>query len=67
MFSKIKRVGEHLNQFIMLLFDCLPRLGQFLSFDKLLENAQLLGMGKNLPLYLLIAQNVKIFLMKQKL
>ena len=51
----------------MLLFDYVPRSGQFLSVDKLLENAPLLGMRKNLPLYLLIAQNVKFFLMKQKL
>ena len=48
-FSKISRVGEHLNQFLMLLYDCMPRLSQFLRIDKLLKNANVLQlrMGKN--------------------
>ena len=38
-FSKIDRVDEHSNQFLMLLYDCMPRLSQILSFEKLFKNA----------------------------
>ena len=38
-FSKISRVGEHLNRFLVLLYDCVSRLSQFLSIDNLLKNA----------------------------
>ena len=46
-FSKIGKVGEHLNQFLVLLCDCMPRLSQFLGVDKVLKNVSLLGMGEN--------------------
>ena len=28
-FSKISRIGEHLNQFPVLVYDCVPNLSQF--------------------------------------
>ena len=40
-FFKIDRVGEHLNQFLMLLHDCMPILSQFLNANKLLKNVLL--------------------------
>ena len=46
--SKISKVGEYLNQCLTLLYNCVPRLSQFLSIDKLLKNANAvqLGIGK---------------------
>ena len=48
-FSKISRNCEHLSQYFLLLYDCVPSLSQFLSIDKLSKNDNVseLGMGKN--------------------
>ena len=36
-FLKISKIGEHLNQFVMLLYDCVPSLSQFLSIEEILN------------------------------
>ena len=48
-FSKISKIGENPNQFIALLYNCVPSLSQFWSIDKILKNDNVseLGMGKN--------------------
>ena len=42
--------SEHLNQFLVLLCDCMPNLKHFMSIDKLLKNVYVLrtGTGKSL-------------------
>ena len=41
-FSKIWKNGVHLNQFLVLLYDCLPIVNYFLSIEKLLDNTSIL-------------------------
>ena len=36
-FSKISKIGEHLKHFLVLSYDYVPSLSQFLSIDKLLK------------------------------
>ena len=54
-FSKIYKGSEHFHQFLILLYNCLSNLSQFLSIDKLFNNSNVsqLGMRKNpaAPLY----------------
>ena len=69
-FSKICKDSEHFHQFLILLYNCLSNLSQFLSIDKLFNNSNVsqLGMGKN-PAAPLHSKTSKcdFFLMKQKL
>ena len=48
-FSKISKSSKNLNQCLVLLYDCMPRISQLLSINKLLRNAYVsqLGMVKN--------------------
>ena len=48
-FSKISKSSKNLNQCIVLLYDCMPRISQLLSINNLLRNAYVsqLGMVKN--------------------
>ena len=48
-FSKICKNSMHLNQFLVLLYDCLPNFRHFLSIHKLLKNANVsqFGTGRN--------------------
>ena len=66
-FSKIGKVGEHLNQFLVLLCDCMPRLSQFLGVDKVLRNVSLLGMGENVTTPLFSDTTKHGFFMEQRL
>ena len=47
--SKICKSCAHLNQFLLLLYDCVPNVSQFLSISKLLKNPNVLQLkiGKN--------------------
>ena len=64
-FSKISTTGKHLNQFLMLLYNCVPNLSQLLSIDKLLKNDNVwqLGICRNLStaLYSDTAKHEKLF------
>ena len=44
-FFKIRRFGECLNQFLVVLYDCVPSMSQFLSVDKLLLNDSVSQLG----------------------
>ena len=59
-FSKICKNRSHLNQFLVLLYDCMPGLKHFLSIDKFLKNANVsqLGIGKNVTT-VLYSENMK--------
>ena len=46
-FSKSADFGEYLSQFLMLLYDCVPSLSQFVSIGQLLKKFLLLVMGNN--------------------
>lgn len=49
-FTKICKYSANLNQFIVLLCDCMPKLKHFLSIEKLTKDiiVSQLGQGKNL-------------------
>ena len=66
-FSKIGRVGKHLNQILMLLYDCMPILSHLLSIGNLLKNSVPLEMGKNpaTRLYSSTTKREKIFYEKK--
>ena len=55
-----------INQFLIIFYDCVPNVSQFLSIDKLLENCNILQVSIKIRLLLYIEpQNLKFFLKKQ--
>ena len=57
-FSKICKISAHLNQFLVLLYDCMLSLKRFLSIDKLLKK---LLLKIQLLLYIVKPKNLNIF------
>ena len=45
--SKISRFVENLNQYLVLLYDFVPNLGQFISTDKILKIVSQSGVDNN--------------------
>ena len=64
-FSTVRKIGEYLSQFLMLLYYCVSSLSKFLSINKLLKNDSVpqLKMGKisTTPLYCTTTNPKKFF------